>query len=377
MDKQRAQLLLKAYLAGTCTPEEKALLESWYQKTEGKELPVITQQKWDNQLEEIWAGLPVHQESRKFWQSSYFAAAAIILLCLITGLYFFSAKNTVPSKTNQLTVNDIPPGSNKAILTLADGSRITLSGTSQDKIVTENGIIISRTTDGQLIYRISTDNNEHRTPGYNSVETPVGGSYMIILPDSTKVWLNAASMLKYPLQFLDQRRVELKGEAYFEVAKNKKKPFIVYTPTQQVSVLGTHFNINSYTNEPDVQTTLLEGSVVVNVLNQQSTTTESVTLKPGQQSRLQAGKLTVGMVDINKSEAWKNDFFVFKDADIQTVMRAVERWYNVEVVYQGAPPKRSFSGEIYRNINLKEFLAILDFNNVHFHINGKKIWVTP
>jgi transmembrane sensor len=269
----------------------------------------------------------------------------------------------------------ILPGGNKAVLTLADGKQITLDEAGNGKLAEQSGITVTKTKNGQLVYTASPSAVTAKGPAMNMIATPKGGQYQVNLPDGTKVWLNAASSLRYPTAFTaGVRQVSLTGEAYFEVAKVRPEmPFKVLTTTQTVEVLGTHFNVNSYTDEPAIKTTLLEGAVKV---ISPSAAVKELILKPGQQSVLRGDRLNVA--DVNEEEviAWKNGMFRFRDADLQTVMRSVARWYDVQVNYEGTLPVRQFSGEIHRNINLSEVLDILSFFKVHFRVDGKTIIVT-
>jgi len=215
--------------------------------------------------------------------------------------------------------------------------------------------------------------SDARPLAFNTISTPKGGIYQVNLPDGTKVWLNAASSIKFPTTFaqLSQRKVELEGEAYFEVAKNKKVPFVVSTSGQQVQVLGTHFNISSYSDEGELKTTLLEGSVKVVAAN-------TIVLKPGQQSNLKrngSGGLKVSTANIAQVMAWKNGFFHFEKENLHEVMRQLSRWYDIEVIYEVDRHDDEFMGDIPRGIKLSEALKILSFEGTQFRIEGRKLIV--
>ncbi|MET4142734.1 FecR domain-containing protein [Pedobacter sp. UYP1] len=372
-----AKELLEKYRSGHCTAAEKAIVETWYLKFEQENADPLTADKLEKATDRVWDRLPVHEKTqRKLWPR--IAGAAAVLLLLSAGLYFFNSTRPQSALlTQKEQTKQILPGGNKATLTLANGQEITLDGADNGQLAEQAGIIITKTKDGQLVYTIADKGNDpdQRKAAMNRIATPKGGQYQINLPDGTKVWLNAASSLSYPTVFTGtERRVSLTGEAYFEVAKiYPAKPFSVTSSTQTVEVLGTHFNINSYADEQTVKTSLLEGSVKVTA---QTGTSGSVFLKPGQQAVLMGNQLNVNPGDTEEAVAWKNGMFSFKDADLQTVMRAVARWYDVEVSYEGNLPARQFSGEIHRNINLSEVLDILSFFKVHFRIDGKKITVT-
>lgn len=372
-----AKELLEKYRSGNCTAAEKAIVETWYLNFEQETADPLTADELEQATDRIWAGLPIHEKSQlKLWPR--ITGAAAVLLILSAGLYFFNPATHQPALLAQKEhTPQILPGGNKATLTLANGQKITLDGADNGQLAEQAGIIITKTKDGQLVYTVANQGTStvERQTVMNTIATPKGGQYQINLPDGTKVWLNAASSLRYPTVFTGtERRVSLTGEAYFEVAKvQPAKSFSVNSPTQTVEVLGTHFNINSYADEQAVKTSLLEGSVKVTA---QTGTSESVFLKPGQQAILLGNQLNVNLSDTEEAIAWKNGMFSFKDADLQTVMRSVARWYDVEVNYEGNLPGRQFSGEIHRNINLSEVLDILSFFKVHFRIDGKKITVT-
>lgn len=306
------------------------------------------------------------------------SAAAMIA---IVGYWAFdySQPHDIINDTHVLQAvnNDIVPGGNKAFLTLANGKRISLTDASNGTLAEQEGIKIEKTTDGQLVYTVLSDREKALHPEhlYNIIETPRGGRYQIILPDGTNVWLNAASKLIYPSSFagLKTRNVELSGEAYFEVAKDKEHPFIVKTVKQQVVVLGTHFNISSYEDEPSVKTTLLEGSIVI-----KGTNGGDKILKPGQKSTLTTHDLKVENINNEqRTVAWKEDQFVFDSDDIQYIMRMIARWYDVEVEYQGEIPENKFGGSISRFENVSEVLKSLESTGrVKFKINGRRIIVT-
>lgn len=301
------------------------------------------------------------------------AVAATILITLSAGLYFyFDTKPESEIVKYALVKQDVEPGGNKATLTLADGSKISLTDADNGQLAEQGGVKISKSANGQLVY--SVVESGQRETGYNTITTPRGGIYQVNLPDGTRVWLNAASSIKFPTTFahLNQRKVELQGEAYFEVSRNKKQPFIVQSGKQQVEVLGTHFNINSYEDESEVKTTLLEGSVKVSAGN-------VILLKPGQQSTVgasQGGRVKVSPANIEQAMAWKNGFFHFEKENLHSVLRQLARWYDIEVVYQVKRVDDEFMGDIPRGVKLSEVLKILEFEGTHFKIENRKLIVT-
>jgi len=303
------------------------------------------------------------------------AVAASILLFLSIGGYFLLPKQA-PRKQivhNQPLRNDIAPGGSKAILTLANGKQIVLNNAQNGALAQQGAITISKTQSGQIVYTAGAPTTQNpQLITYNSIETPRGGQYHLTLSDGTNVWLNAASSIKYPVVFAgNERRVEITGEAYFEVEHIAAKPFRVVCNGQTVEDLGTHFNINAYSDEKAVKTTLLEGSVRV------SSAGRNQMLKPGEQSLLENGNIRIADVDVNEVIAWKNGFFQFKDDNISDIMRQLGRWYDVSIKYEGNVPEREFSGEIPRNVNVSQVLDILSFEKIHFKIEGKTIIVTP
>lgn len=369
--EKNAKKLLDKYRSGHCTPEEIAVVEAWYlQLPFQKEAP--DHLLIENSKEEVWNRLKPGRQSVKLVTVKRIAIAASIILCFSIGLYFITGRSTLPV-TAKTELKDILPGGNKAMLTLADGTVVNLDDAKNGQIASQSGIIIHKTKNGQLEYIIKEIPNAPVT-GSNTISTPRGGQYQVSLPDGTKVWLNAATTLKYPYAFAKKERVvELNGEAYFEVSKDHTRPFKVKTDAQTVEVLGTHFNINAYKDEALVKTTLLEG--VVKVSNASGT----VNLHPGEQSKLNisTAKLTLNQqVDIDKEMAWKNNIFSFDDDDLQSIMRQISRWYDVDVVYQGKISTEKYIGDIPRSSNLAEVFKILEFNDVHIDIKGKVLTVT-
>ena len=306
------------------------------------------------------------------------SAASIVLLGLASITYFFSSRDKV-SDINKPYASDFDPGSNKAVLVLADGRKISLTDIGTGAIAKEAGLSITKTSDGQLIYTVAketTNGESSLRSAFNTIETPKGGMWQVKLPDGSSVWLNAASSLTYPLAFSgrDKRVVELKGEAYFEVAKDEKHPFIVKTTRQEVEVLGTHFNINSYSDESTVKTTLLEGSVRVKA---QQISLEAETLKPGQQSVLSAEAFSVKNVDVEEAIAWKNGYFMFNNEKQESIMRKIARWYNVQVEYADAAAREvTYYGSISRFENVSKVLRKFEqTGEVKFEVEKDKIIV--
>jgi ferric-dicitrate binding protein FerR (iron transport regulator) len=317
--------------------------------------------------------VPVHRVH--FLKSAWFRYAAAFLLIAGTAAYLYltnrpQKETAVTSPTENI---DILPGGNKAILTLADGSTIVLDSADNGEITNQGNTKILKLDAGSLSYSAGTAGG---AIGYNTISTPNGGQYQITLPDGSKVWLNAASSIKFPTVFNESRRnVEMIGEAYFEIAPKTKQPFLVKVGGSEIEVLGTHFNVMAYTNENIIKTTLLEGSIKF------TKDKKTVLLRPGQQSCLFPNSKIqlVDNADIDQAVAWKNGVQAFNGADIKTIMRQVERWYDIEVVYEGTLPDRTFSGDIPRTADLSRLLKLFEASKIHFVLDEtkKKLTVLP
>ncbi|MDR6784397.1 FecR family protein [Pedobacter africanus] len=299
--------------------------------------------------------------------------AAVLVLC--AGVVFF----TTQTKKGELLA-DVAPGGNKAILTLADGSKILLDSAVNGEVIKQSGVVVTKAADGQLVYTIQERgaDGDHKKNLTNTVSTPRGGQYQVNLPDGTRVWLNAASELKFPLSFagLKERRVSLTGEAYFEVKKDAAKPFIVASDRQVVQVLGTHFNVNSYKEDTNTKTTLLEGAVKVQSLKGGSP--DEAMLKPGQQARIgnASSAISVATVDPLAEIAWKKGQFFFENEPIENIMKEVSRWYDVDIVYKDDFAGKTVWGSVTRYGNVSKVLSILELTGgIHFKIEGRRIIV--
>jgi len=393
--------LFKKYLEKKCSPEElKSLLKEFdiddneellrsliSQELENEqEISAFSEEELQNSLTGSFNAIKAKLDSEKInvvapvvplIKRNWFrlAVAAVFVLAVI-GVYLLVNQHPVeqPVANDQHLTNDILPGGNKAVLTLSNRSDINLENVSNGTILKEGETKISKLNDGLLVY--NSLNEKSAQVLYNTVTTPRGGQYQLLLPDGSKVWLNSASSIHFPVSFTgDERRVELSGEAYFEVAKSASMPFKVdVDEKKEIEVLGTHFNINSYGDEGSIKTTLLEGSVKVTSLK----TGESKLITPGQQAQLN----TNGLIAINKADpdnvmAWKNGYFNVDGADTKAVMQLLSRWYDVDVVYEGAIPQREWGGDIEKNLKLSQLLKILEKNNLHFKLEGKKLVVLP
>lgn len=374
--------LYEKSLAGKLSVEEKQLLANYSDEFD------LDKHQWDDNLmgdknqikNEIFQQISheIETEERKVvsWRV-WLVAASIIAVLLTSGIYFYIQKqdnsSTIIAKTE--LDNDILPGSNRATLILSDGSTITLDDAKNGILKKEGNAEINK-LNTSLIYSRSGEKMSSNV--YNTVSTPNGGQYQVQLEDGTKVWLNAASSLRFPIAFTGKERlVELKGEAYFEVAKNARMPFKINMFSEkegrsmQIEVLGTHFNVLAYANE-NFETTLTEGSVRVS-----NDAEQRFVLKPGEQSVLtNAGKIEVKPANVKEALAWKNGLFVFDRENIEGIMKKLSRWYNIEVEYVGELTDKEFVGTISRGENLSEVLKMLELTGtVEFDIKGNKVIV--
>ncbi|WP_316822399.1 FecR family protein [Pedobacter gandavensis] len=388
--------LFKKYLDNACTTEEIALLLAHFGTIPEKDLrksisealhvedePVASRPDlkqhlallYTNMLPQLKKEGADHPKIIPFYQRKaflYFSAACISLVLI--GIIAVFQQDYLKKGSNEwiasASVIDIPAAGNKAVLTLADGKVITLNEAAEGTLVNVAGMVIRKIGDGQLVYEISGK----QSGTYNTITTPKGGTYQVKLADGTNVWLNAASSIRFPTSFvsLKDRKIELIGEAYFEVSKDAKHPFKVHTAHQEVEVLGTHFNISSYADDADVRTTLLEGAVKVSSLRENGT---QVILKPGQQLVLAQGKIKINKADLEEVLAWKNGLFVFNDEPLEHIMRRVARWYGLEVVYEpGLDKNKLFGGSVSRFDHVSKVLRQLELTGgVHFKIEEGRI----
>jgi ferric-dicitrate binding protein FerR (iron transport regulator) len=319
-------------------------------------------------------------------RGGWYAAAAVLLLLIAGGAWFLLNRKPVVQDTVALTPakqqpisNDVSPLSRKATLTLANGSVVVLDSAQHGILAMEGATSVTKRADGQIVYNM-TDIDQSVL--YNTLTVPRGGNVVhITLSDGTKVWLNAASSLYYPVAFSgDERKVEITGEAYFEVAHNAAVPFKVSKGQMEVSVLGTHFNVNAYHEEEAIKVTLLEGRVKVVNRDTLIGNNESAILKPGQQAVVQsAGELTVSSdIDQEAIMAWKNGLFYFENTNIDIIVRQIERWYDVSIEYDNSLQHVAFNGQISRYSNASEVLEMLEAAEaLHFKIKDRKIYLTP
>jgi len=385
-------VLIEKYQAGNTTKEELNQLNEWYHTFDDREAELLTGKSEDQLSADIRERLmrtiqqaPVYslQQSRRKW---YMAAAAILLVMLTATVYRLTTSDSPPANSSLAetsagsVVTDLAPGGNKAILRLADGSAIILDSAADGTLTEQGNIKVEKLSNGLLAYTIGGKQlTANDAAFYNTISTPRGGQYQVTLSDGTKVWLNAASSIRFPVFFAgNERRVEITGEAYFEVAKNISKPFKVKTTASEIEVLGTHFNINAYDDESAVKTTLLEGMVKVSTPATGGKSTSRF-LQPGQQSGIsKEGTISVlNNADTEEALAWKNGRFQFRSADIKSILRQISRWYDVDVVYKGNV-NLHFTGQLKRDEYVsKVFEKLALTGEVHFKIEGKKIIVSP
>ncbi len=377
MDKNEAVSLLNRYLEGRCTPEERVQVEQWYaglleesgwnmESARRQEAQQAMKQRIDRQLG--------FTQPRLLWQRSWVRYAAVLFFLTGASALFFLRKQPKPEP---VPVAEIMPGGNKAVLTLGNGRVIPLDQAAEGNIAQQGSSRISKRAGGRLVYEAGGTGGDE-TVDYNTLATPRGGQYRLVLPDGSEAWLNALSSIKFPATFTDkERKVSITGEVYFEIAANERQPFqvAVANSNTRIDVLGTHFNISAYADEPFVRTTLLQGKVRVS-------NEGAVLLQPGQQAVLGsgAGQHPVSLLkdaDTEAAIAWMNGYFQFSQADIRTVMQQIARWYDVNVSYEGKIPEKKFSGEISRASNLSEVLKGLSVSGINYRREGRNIIIVP
>ncbi|MDX1956281.1 MAG: FecR domain-containing protein [Chitinophagaceae bacterium] len=404
-EPQRIYYLLQAWTSRSATPAEEKELMYLVESGEGypelaahiqqlvdyykddPELPVVD---WEQLYQRILAARPAEPVVRKINRTRWVAAAVIVGL-LAVGWWLVRGpgsddrgqmtddRGTIANQTDVLA-----PASNRATLTLADGRTVYLDSTENGALAELNGVKVVKTADGKIVYTGSGVGGPESGLVYNTLYNPRGSKVIdITLSDGSRVWLNAGSSITYPVAFAasggrNERRVQITGEAYFEVAPDKTKPFYVSKGDMEVMVLGTHFNVNAYDDEADIRVTLIEGSVKVSA--SRLTSDVSRILKPGQQALLTTldSRLTLNTKpDLEETLAWKNGRFIFTNASIETIMNQVANWYDVEVVYEGKITK-TFRGGMPRTLSAASVFRILEeTGGVHFEIKGKQVIVRP
>jgi hypothetical protein len=392
----RLRYLFDRYYNKTATPKERDELFAIINDGAGdEELSLLIRQAWDDlkpptplfnsgktnaMLSKILGADASRGQSKNrnnifLWAK--ISTAAIALLFIGFGIYTYHNGQKKQTQTTLVNakhhvLHDALPGGNKAVLTLANGKKIILDNAQNGMLAKEGSTLIKKTADGQVLYNAKILANTKAAPEINTITTPRGGQYQVILPDGTKVWLNSASSLRFPTYFTGKlRQVQITGEAYFEVTKNPAMPFKVKTNRADIEVLGTHFNVMAYDDEAVMKTTLLEGAVNITSGN------FSAMLKPGQQAQINktGQNKVVNDVDVDDETAWKNGIFQFRDAGIDVILRQAARWYDVGITYQKGVPPREFTGRISRNVKASELLNMLKYAGVDLKIEGKNIIV--
>lgn len=391
MNENEYLSLCEKYLKGTCTPEEEILLKEFQETHLLSDQPWVSETMGDERMvtKEIFDRLQrsiQHSREAKIvrLRPRLRTAAAAVAAFMFIGVSAYLLSHRSAPGNSRVNIRQqagvlkkrIVPGSNKAILTLADGSEIDLNSTKNGIVTVQGKTNITKSGDGILVYN-SPDKKMHAgiLPHDNTLTIPRGGRYKIVLPDGSSVWLNSSSTLTFPTTFTgDQRLVHLTGEAYFEVAKNKKMPFkVLLKDNTQVEVLGTHFNVKAYEDERNIKTTLLEGSVKL------SSGSGKRMLVPGQQGvvDLKADKsISVREADVDEAVSWKNGNFMFVNEDITSIMRKISRWYNVDIVYRDDVSDKTFTGTISQFSDVTDVLRIIQLTKVvHFKIEERRIIV--
>lgn len=390
----RIQYLFEKYLKKQCSPAEIRELTALLQDDGSKEIlsPQMRalweeikedQKKYDVDWPALYEKITGKSErpnspKHPFYKPFIFRmAAAVAFFAILSGGWYFLDHKTDPgqdagSPPAQAEKPDIHPGGNKAILTLANGVKINLDEATGGVLASQGNTKIIKSGSGKLAYQ--ADTTVSAKVEYNVLTTPIGGQYQLRLQDGTKVWLNAASSIRFPATFTGkERQVELSGEAYFDIAPDAKHPFVVKVNNMQVKVLGTKFNINAYPEENIIKTTLEEGRIKVENKNKE------IMVTPGQQVRLNKdGKMNLmPHADLEEAFAWKNGLFVFHEDALSDVMRKLSRWYDVQVEYTNNQlSENHFTGAIRRQVNLSEVLKMLELTGgAHFKIEGRKIIV--
>ncbi|MET3878108.1 FecR domain-containing protein [Chitinophaga sp. OAE865] len=379
--------LLARRLYGTLTVAEEAELEVWLNKsTDNREIlekllsESIRKEEMEHlnefdeeaALKNVWARIGRPESPGRSTLRSYMikmATAAAVVIMLSVGFWIFKVKSPVKRLSYKVEKTEISPGANKAMLILSNGTKIDLQAAKSGNIAYQGGAVVNKQAEGKIDYRGAAQPGT--TDAFNTLAVPKGGQYELTLPDGTRVWLNAASSLTYPVAFTGKERVvTLNGEAYFEVAKNPGKPFLVDVGGKQtVEVLGTHFDIKAYNDDPDIRTTLLEGSVKINAKNSHTI------IKPGQMAvnNLKT-PLIVRNADLDEVMGWKNGLFVFNDERIEDVLRAVARWYDVEVEYQADVSQKKLRGVVSKYKSIRELLDnIAITSGIHYKIEGRRV----
>lgn len=371
--ERNAKEILEKYKQGSCTEEESALVEHYFNTTvqASREWPKVTQMQASF---ERGKSIPSTYQTTGIlsgiWKRYRMVAAACFLL-LAAGLSYTYLFQKDSLEEVQSVNNDALPAGDKAILVLADGRRVDVDDIGTEPLMLEGGVTVYRSEAGEISYKTTTLAGGESI-GYNQIITPNGGMYSVVLPDGTRVRLNAGTSLRYPNRFMgDQRVVELTGEAYFHVKSNPSQPFIVKSNGQEVQVVGTKFNIQAYTDQAKARTTLAEGKI--NLKNVSSGMVRP--LVPGEQGEVEGKSLMVEAADLTQAMAWLNNTFVFKGTPIREIMLQLSRWYDVEVDLENLPDE-TFYATLPRTVRLSKVLSALEeTSHLKFTIQGRRVKV--
>ncbi|SEM43034.1 FecR family protein [bacterium A37T11] len=376
-NRDELKKILDRYLAGEATPEEIRLLESWDVLLDGRvdafaELGPDGKERLRAEMESRLLSFIDRQPQKIFFKRWFYYAAAVLLTTSLVAANFYQPWQKSKPGANKVLQTSIVPGGNKAVLTLADGRKVALNQQQAGIIIAHN---VVKYADGSVVFHPGKNEMTQAEEGDNIITTPNGGQYQIVLPDGTKVWLNAASSLSYPAHFKTGRReVKLTGEGYFIVnnrpsAAGNPVPFVVRTNGQEVYVLGTELNVNAYEGSPNVITTLVNGKVRVNTNGKLS-----AELKPGEETVLAAsGDLKKRQADVMAATAWRNGIFYFKDTPLQDMLPQIARWYDIDFSYQGTIPHELFSGKMSRKVQLSVLLTFLANSGIDYKMEGRKL----
>ncbi len=347
----------------------------WQNGHEGDVAPVIDKEKVFSRILNQLAPAEESKSKRLMWWGKMAAAVIFILATAGTVYLITNKKNERPPIATTPTKNDVPPGHSGAVLTLSTGRKIVPDSAGNGQLVNDANVNIIKKDNG-ITYQGKTNEVV-----YNTISTPKGRQWQLQLIDGTKVWLNAASSIRYPLNFTGKERmVEITGEAYFEVVHNAKKPFRVQVNTALgnggvIEDIGTTFNVNAYNDEPVVKTTLIEGEVKISTAQQ-----KNLILEPGQQAVISDNSTNTQIrknIDVEAVTAWKDGLFIFSEDGVEAIMRQISRWYNVDVFYQGGVPQKQIHGNAPRNTNLSSIIKVLSLCGVHTSVEEKNIIVKP
>lgn len=387
MERERLLALVKAYVDGTISLSERNELLNWYRTVNEEDIEWDIDQPGDKEkirleiLSAIRKGISPRPVSARpvtrIWKYSAVAAAVILVIGLGGYFFFFSSKRTIrPIAAAAPSPADInAPQTSLATLTLGNGTTVLLDSVSNSTIAEQGNLKIVKLADGKIVCQ-NASGAASKEVVYNTLFNPRGSKVINIqLYDGSKIWLNAESSITYPVAFSGkERRITIKGEAYFEIARfstkeGKNLPFIVQKGDMEVKVLGTHFNVNAYDDDKSIRTTLVEGSIQLQAGGR------SVLLRPGQQSIWQTGGELNISNDVNMEEvlAWKNGYFYFDDAGIPQLMKQLSRWYNVDIAFEGKIPDRKFGGKIPANTSLSEMLKILSITKINYKMENKTL----